>query len=194
MNYGWKFIIILIITIVIVLVMMAFIPTLVQMAFAQNSTPPPVTTPTPVLTPTPTTPNPNLQYLPQKSYVQTFAPENGIPSSVPLQALPTVVPYQAPVQNNALGGIDLGSIIPIVIAAGSGLLAKMGLDKAKKAEGTSQLNAEMNVRQSTVQQKTLEQLYENMPDKGNSINDKPEIRLSEVAKVKDDAVKTASKA
>src|ERR1044072_9923084 len=72
-----------------------------------GQTAPPPLTPTAVPTPTPTAPNPNLQYLPQKAYVQAYAPENGIPStSGQLQVVPTVVP-QTP---NPIGGFDLGSI------------------------------------------------------------------------------------
>jgi|SRR6476619_1396728 len=161
---------------------------------ASSGTPPATVSPTVTNTPTPTAPNPNLQYLPQKAYVQSFAPEVGIPpNSVPLQAVPPVVApsYQ---QQQSNSGFDIGSIMSMVIAGGSGLLAKMGFDKAKTAQNTSQSNAETNVKQATIQQKTLEQVYENMGDKGASITNKPEIKLEEVAKVKDEALKTASKA
>jgi len=157
-------------------------------------TPPAVTPPTPTAAPTPTQTAPNLQYLPQKSYVQTFAPENGVPSSIPLQPVPQVVPVQG---QSAGGGFDMStimSVISMIMAGGSGFLGKMGLDKAKNANNTVQAVAENNVKQATVQQKTLEQVYENMPDKGASIADKPEIRLDNVAAVKEEALKTASKA
>jgi hypothetical protein len=153
-----------------------------------------VVTPTPVPTPTPTSPEPNLQYLPQKAYVQSYAPENGIPTNgAPLQ----VVPQTVPVQSNSIGGVNIDSalsVLSMIVSAGSGFAAKLGFDKAKKAQNTSQENAETNVKQAAIQQKTLEQVYENMPDKGASIQDKPEIKLEEVAKVKDEALKTASKA
>jgi hypothetical protein len=158
---------------------------------ANAQTAPPPVTPTAVPTPTPTSPNPNLQYLPQKAYVQAYAPENGIPStSGQLQVVPTVVPQT----QNSLGGFDLGSILPTLIAAGSGIFAKMGFDKAKKAEATSQSNAEMYVKQATVQSETLKQVYENMPNKGNEITNKPEIKLDNVENLKSEALKTAAKA
>jgi hypothetical protein len=162
---------------------------------------PPAPTPAPVVptvtnTPTPTASSPNFQYLPQKAYVQSYGPEVGVPANTaPLQAAPIVVapPVQQPAAQ-AGGGFDIGTIISMAIAAGSGLFAKMGFDKAKKAQGTVQEVAENNVKQATVQQKTLEQVYEIMPDKGVSIKDKPEIKLENVAKVKDEALKVASKA
>ena len=87
-----------------------------------------IVTPTPVPTPTPTSPEPNIHYLPQKAYVQSYAPENGIPSNgQPLQ----VVPQTVPVQSQAVGGFDAGSIVSMIVAAGSGLFAKVGIDRAK---------------------------------------------------------------
>jgi len=159
-----------------------------------SGTPPAPVSPTVTNVPTPTAPSPNLQYLPQKAYVQSFAPEQGVPAnSIPLQAVPPVV-APSPYQQQSNSGFDIGSIMSMVIAGGSGLLAKMGFDRAKTAQNTSQANAETNVKQATIQQKTLEQVYENMGDKGASITNKPEIKLEEVAKVKDEALKTASKA
>jgi len=159
-----------------------------------SGTPPAPVSPTVTNVPTPTAPSPNLQYLPQKAYVQSFAPEQGVPAnSIPLQAVPPVV-APSPYQQQSNSGFDIGSIMSMVIAGGSGLLAKMGFDRAKTAQNTSQANSETNVKQATIQQKTLEQVYENMGDKGASITNKPEIKLEEVAKVKDEALKTASKA
>jgi len=155
-------------------------------------TPPAVTTPTPVLTPTPTSPNPNLQYLPQKSYVQTFAPENGIPSSTPLQAL---APVQAPAPQQQSSGFptDIMGILAMAGAAGAYLKGHLANHKADKAQDIGKENAAMNVKQGIIQEESLKLQYENMPDKGNSITDKPEIRLTEVAKMKDKAVDTATK-
>jgi len=180
--------------IIIIFVVVAVLYILSQTVNAAETAAPPAVTPTPVNTPTPTAPNPNLQYLPQKAYVQAYAPENGIPSNQqPLQVVPQVVPVQQS-QNNTLAGLDIGNILSMVIAGGSGLLAKMGLDKAKKAQDTSQENAAMNVKQGMIQQESLKLQYENMPDKGVNITGKPEIQLTEVAKMNDKAVDTATKA
>ena len=155
--------------------------------------PPAVTTPTPVLTPTPTSPNPNLQYLPQKSYVQTFAPENGIPSSTPLQALP---PVQAPAPQQQSSGLptDIMGILAMAGAAGAYLKGHFANNKANAAQDIGKENAAMNVKQGIIQEESLKLQYENMgTEKANAITDKPEIRLTEVAKMKDKAVDTATK-
>lgn len=161
----------------------------IHSAFGQTA--PPAVTPTPVNTPTPTAPNPNLQYLPQKAYVQAYAPENGIPSNQqPLQVVPQVVP--APVQQSA--GFDIGSIMSMAIAAGSGLMAKMGFDKAKKVQGTVQDVAQVQVKQTDQTKVLAKQVYENMSDGGASITDKPEIQLKILEETKNQAVETATKA
>jgi hypothetical protein len=175
---------------------------LISIAYGQNVPPPPPqgTPPAPVAptvtnTPTPTAPNPNLQYLPQKAYVQSFAPEVGLPAnSVPLQAVPPVV---APAYQQQSGGFDLGSwagILGILGAGGAYLRGHFADKKAEAAKDTSQLNAQMNVKQAAIQEQTLQQVYDNMGDKGASITNKPEIKLTEIAKMKDQAVETASKA
>ncbi len=163
-------------------------------AYAQNATPPVPVQPS-VAVPAQTAPNPNFQYLPQKAYVQSFGPEIGIPNS-PTPALPSVttVPVApAQVQQNTVGGMDIGEIVSMVIAGASGFAAKLGFDKAKKAENTGKENSAMNVKQAIIQEEGLKLQYENMPDKGAGITDKPEIRLTEVAKMKDTAVDTATK-
>jgi len=194
-----KFILAIILIIGGLIIGMYLIPMLLDPnheVYGQNATPPAVVTPTTTLAPTPTSPNPNLQYLPQKSYVQTFAPEVGIPSSVPLQPVPQVIPVQQPVQSNGfLGGNgDIMGIIATLGAAGAYLKGHLANKKADKAEDTSQSNAAMNVKQSSALEQALQQMFANMADGGQSINDKPDIRLTEIAKMKDQAVETATKA
>ena len=162
-------------------------------AFGQTNTTPSAVTPTPTATPVETSPSPNFQYLPQKAYVQPFKPEVGIPQNViPLTAVPQVVPVQ-PVQNQTLGGFDIGSIMSMVIAAGSGLFAKMGIDKARKVEEISKEQSTQIVQSKQVEQSLAKQVYDNMPDKGASIQDAPEIRLETLADNKEEALKTAAK-
>lgn len=190
-----KYFTIVALTIVYVVIMITFVgPLINQAVFGQtvenNIKAPPPVVPTPVPNPTPTSPNPNLQYLPQKAYVQAYAPENGIPAtSGQLQVVPQVVPAPAPQQQSGLGipGVDIAGILALGGVAVNYFRTHM-LGK------TTQNLAETNVKQAVIQQKTLEQVYENMPDKGESIKDKPEIQLREVADVKAEAVKTASKA
>jgi hypothetical protein len=191
-----KFAFYLSILILLIPVIMTYCIVGTHIAFGQNTTPPPLT-PTPVPTPTPTSPNPNFQYLPQKAGVTVYAPEVGIPQNAqPLQVVPQVIPQQiAPQQQSGtIGGMDIGDIFAMVVSAGSGLAAKLGWDKAKKAQQTGQENSAMNVKQGIVQEETLKLAYENMgAEKANAITNKPEIRLTEVAKNNDKAVETATK-
>jgi len=157
---------------------------------ATTPTPPPATLPpTVVNTPTPTSPLPNLQYLPQKAYVQSYAPEIGIPTpNVPLQSAPVVQApaLQAPTTQSSIPGIDIAAMLALGGTA-------INFVKNHFTSKTTKANSEMNVQQAIVQQKTLEQLYENMPDKGESIKDKPEIQLREIADLKEKAVNTNTK-
>jgi hypothetical protein len=166
------------------------------MAYGQNTSIKPVQ-PT-VTIPAQTQPNPNLQYLPQKAYVQAFGPEYGLPvSPTPLQSItpPQVQPAPA-VQQNTVFGIDPATLAGIVGTLGAGVAyfkGHLANKKADKAEETGKENSAMNVKQAIISEEALKLQYENMPDKGNNITDKPEIRLTEVAKMKDKAVDTATK-
>ena len=168
---------------------------LIGVAYGQNVTPPKPVQPT-VAIPAQTQPNPNLQYLPQKAYVQAFGPEYGLPASpTPLQSISPIPVQQVAVPQTAgIGGLDMSSIMPYLVAGGSAVLGYLGLNKAKKAQTTSQENAAMNVKQAVVQEEALKLQYETMgTEKANAINDKPEIRLTELAKMKDKTVDTATK-
>ena len=171
-------------------------------ANGQNATPPkPVTSPP---NPTPTTPNPNFQYLPQKAFVLPFAPENGIPVTPPLnsplaptpvQPVPTAVPVQqsAPSGSNMLGipGLDLAAI-----AAAVGVYLKTRLldKKTDKVEAVTKENSVQIVKGTKVDKAISDQVYQNMSDGGESIHDKPEIRLENLNKNIDEATETTSKA
>ena len=164
------------------------------MAYAQNTSTLPPVQPT-ISIPAQTQPNPNLQYLPQKAYVQAFGPEYGLPTSpTPLQSItpiPTVA-APAPGQNILGGNLDIVSILAAIGAGGAYLKGHFANKKADKAEETGKENAAMNVKQAIIAEEGLKLQYENMADKGANITDKPEIRLTEVAKMKDKAVDTAT--
>lgn len=122
---------------------------------------------------TPTTQG--LQPLPQDYYVITQLPK-GI--SVAAQEQPL--------------GFNLSDIISGLVGGGAGALyAKFRGDKNQK---TVQEVAQTQVKIAEVQQGTLEQVYENMPNKGNEITNKPVIKQENVEKIKDKAVETAAKA
>ena len=165
-----------------------------SIAYAQNATPSAVT-PTPVPTPTPTAPAPNFQYLPQKAYVQPFAPESGVPqNAIPLTAVPQTVLSAQPVQQTTTGGFDINSILPYVVAGGSALLGKMGLDRAKKAEGIGKEALGAEVRTKEQLHDFARVSYEKMPDKGASITDAPSIKLETLDKEKAELADKAAKA
>lgn len=121
---------------------------------------------------TPTTSG--LQPLPQDYYVITQPPK-GI----------------AVVQQEQ-SSFNLNDIISGLIGGGAGALyAKIRGDKNQK---TVQEVAQTQVKIAEVQQGTLEQVYENMPQKGNEITNKPVIKQDNVQQIKDKAVETATKA
>ena len=179
-----------------IITLMFIVYSMFGMAYAQNASAPPPVQPT-ISIPAQTQPNPNLQYLPQKAYVQAFGPEYGLPSSpTPLQSIaPIPVQQPVPVQQNAFAGIDMGTVVGVlgtISAAGAYLKGHLANKKAEKAEETGKENAAMNVKQAIIAEEGLKLQYENMADKGANITDKPEIRLTEVAKMKDKAVDTAT--
>jgi len=149
--------------------------------------------PTVVPTPTPTAPNPNFQYLPQKAYVQAYGPEIGIPTNgVPLQQAPTVI-AASPTQ----GGIDTGSIMGIigtVVAAGSGLVAKMSHDKSKQVQQITRENSSAIVDSKVVQQEIARYMFNLDKAKADALNDAPAIKLEKLEDDKKVATDTASKA
>ncbi len=161
-----------------------------------TTVPPPVQLPVPVPQPTPTSPAPNLQYLPQKAYVQAYAPENGIPASnQPLQVVPQTVPAPVAPASTPLG---IPNDILSYIAMGSAGLAYfkthiLGKKTDKVEEVTREQSAQI-VKGAEVDRSIADQVYENMTDKGVSIKDKPEIKLETLAANKEEAVKTATKA
>lgn len=115
----------------------------------------------------------NIQFLPQQAYI------------VPLP------PAGVPVNNNQFGngGDSTGLLAAVTGIAGIGtaMYAKITGDKKIKPIAQTQ------VKLASVQQGTLEQVYDIMPQKGNEITNKPEIKLSNVEKIKDEALKNAAK-
>jgi len=184
---GAAAIILVILIIIIVLVAIGWLSLGFNIQFAKGQNvsvpktvvPPPVS-PTIVNTPTPTAPNPNFQYLPQKAYVQAYGPEIGIPTSGgQLQGVPVIQPapvvqQQAPAANN---GFDIGSIMAMVVAAGSGLFAKMAGDKAKKTEAVSKETMGATLDNKELIREVARVMYQMNPDKANQITDAPSIKL-----------------
>ena len=164
---------------------------LLDMAYGQTkSTAPPAVVPTPSQTPIQIQPNPNFEYLPQKAYVQTYKPEIGIPvGQQPLTAVPQV--QVQPVQSQASNVLDqFGGVAGIMAMAGAaGVYLKTRLLNKVVKENSAQI-----VKGADVDATIAKQVFENMPDKGLSIQDKPEIRLDNLNKNKEEATETATKA
>ena len=184
----------LVVILLIGLVVIFFI--IADKVFAQNSTPAPVT-PVPTIAPTPTQTTPNFQYLPQKAYVQPFAPESGVPqNSQPLTAVPQVVPVQNIPQQNT-GGFDLGSMAGIIGLLGAGGAYLKGHFANKKAEGavdTSRANASAIVDSKAVEAAIAKFAFKANPEEANMLNDAPEIKLQTLEENKKKAVETATNA
>ena len=164
-------------------------------AYGQETTTskaPPAAVPTQSATPIQIQPNPNFEYLPQKAYVQTYKPEIGIPvGQQPLTAVPQVVPVQPQQQNFISSTVDsLGGIAGVM-----GMLGAAGVYvKTRFLNKTVKENSAQIVKGADVDATIAKQVFENMPDKGESINDKPEIQLNKLAENKEEATQTAAKA
>ena len=144
-----------------------------------------------------TTPNPNLQYLPQKAFIQAFSPEaTPTTQSAILGPLPnTVVQPTGTVQTTgSLGGNDIVTIINTILAAGSGFVAKIGLDKAKKAQETTKENSSAIVDSKIVQQELARLMFEWNKDKADTLTDSPVTKLESLKDEVKQATETATKA
>ena len=187
---GW-FVLAAAIVIVVYIVITGLLPVNGQTPPAPtNPTPPPAQLPTPVPTPTPTQPNPNLQYLPQKAYVQAFAPENGIPAnSQPLQVVPQTVP--APVQQTgpSLGipGMDIAGVLALGGVAVNYVKNHL-LNKTVRTNST-------HIAEGTVVDKELARLmFTKDPVWAKTIDDSPATKLETLEDNTKKATETASKA
>ena len=169
--------------------------TMLDMAYGQKA--PPAEVPTPSPTPIQIQPNPNFEYLPQKAYVQTYKPEIGIPvGQQGLTAVPQVQ-VQPAVQSNTIAGFDMTEIFGIIgtlVGAGAYLKGHLVGKKTDKVEETTKEQSVQIVKGADVDATIAKQVFENMTDKGLSINDKPEIKLENLNKNKEEATETAAKA
>ena len=171
--------------------------TLLDVAYGQKSTAPPAVVPTPSQTPIQIQPNPNFEYLPQKAYVQTYKPEIGIPvGQQPLTAVPQV--QVQPVQSQASNILDqfggVTGVVGMLTAAGVYVKTKFMDKKTDKNKETIQDVAQTQVKQIEVEEEHLGLTYDNMPQKGNEITNKPIIKQDNIKEIKDKAIETAAKA
>ncbi len=167
------------------------------LAWGQNTTAPPAVKPT-VIVPAQTAPQPNLQYLPQKAYVQAYAPEVGIPvGGTPVQPLQSAGSFPTaitPTPVVSAPAIDYMSIISTIIAAGSGFMAKMAHDKSKKVQETARENSSAIVDSKVVQQELARLLFEWNKPQAEALNDSPSTKLESLKNEVKSATETATKA
>lgn len=131
-------------------------------------------------TPTPppqelTSPNPNLQYVPQKAYIVPLGPSGQI-QAVPIQE-----------SSSAIDGGGLTGILGILTAVGTGLWAKMSGSKDNKATNNALLDTK------TSQIDLAKYTYSMDPVKAAAITDMPSIKLETMENQKKDLQEKAVK-
>ena len=142
-----------------------------------------------------TTPNPNLQYLPQKAFIQAFSPEaTPTTQSAILGPLPNTVVQPTGTVQTTSSGIDIASIISMAVAAGSGFMAKMASDKAKKAQETTKENSSAIVDSKIVQQELARLLFEWNKPQADQLTNSPSTKLESLKDEVKQATDTATKA
>lgn len=160
-----------------------------DIVYGQNATPPAVT-PTLVPTPTPTSPAPNLQYLPQKSYIQTFVPEQGVPLAQPATSYPQ---FTTPQQSTTVP-TDLMSIISVLTGAGAIAYSKIIGNKTNKVEGITKENLSAVLQDKEAIAELAKFAYASNPEAANKLDNAPCIKLDNLEKQKADFADKASKA
>lgn len=129
----------------------------------------------------------NLEFKEQEAYIVTELPEGVL------------------AQNSQMGtGNELTNLI-VGIAGSTGAMGilnalytkvtgKKNEEKTQEVKATTQQVAANQTKIVDVQQGSLKLQYDNMPDKGESITNRPEIKLKAVEDLKDQTLKTAAKA
>lgn len=160
---------------------------------ANTPTPPAIVQPSPTVA-TPTAPNPNFQYLPQKSYVQTFAPEVGIPSSTSLTPIQPVQTVPTTGGGGGIDGLNIMSVLGIVAAGGAYLKGHLANQKANNNQEVIKENSTAIVDSKVVQQEIARYMFNLDKAKADALNDAPAIKLEKLEEDKKVATDTAAKA
>jgi hypothetical protein len=138
-------------------------------AFAQeNETP---VSPTQQVT---TSPQPNLQYLPQKAYIVPVGPNGEV----------AAVPYQ---DGGSNATAEATGIVGILTAIGTGLWAKMSAKKDVKQTNSALLDTK------EVQKEIARVMYNFQPDQSKALSDAPAIKLENLEKDKADFAEKVAK-
>ena len=123
-------------------------------------------TPTTVAPQVTTSPNPNLQYVPQRAYIVPLGPDGQV------QAIP--VTDNSGATNNA----QITGIVGIVSAIGAGLWAKLSGSKDNKVTNAAVLQGK------EVQKEIARVMYNFQPDQSKALSDAPAIKLETLEKDK----------
>jgi hypothetical protein len=126
----------------------------ILVAFGQN------VSPTPTIS---TSPNPNLQYVPQRAYIVPLGPEGQVAA--------------VPVQEQNMNG-EITGIVGIISAIGAGLWAKMSGTKDSKNTNAALLNTK------EVQKELARVMYNFQPTQAAALSDAPAIKLENLEKDK----------
>ena len=140
-----------------------------SIAFAQeNGTP---ISPTQQVT---TSPQPNLQYLPQKAYIVPVGPNGEV----------AAVPYQ---DSGGSSTAQATGIVGILTAVGTGLWAKMSAKKDVKQTNSALLDTK------EVQKEIARVMYNFQPDQSKALSDAPAIKLENLERDKADFAEKVAK-
>lgn len=154
---------ILFISIITLLVLIQWTPQLIHLVHAQT------TSTVPELSP-----NPNLQFLPQRAYIITQGPNGQVA---------TAVPVQSDNNNNNMTAETTG-IIGILTAVATGLWAKFSATKEAKQDNRVTTNALLDTKQAQIDH--AKYTFSLNPEKANALNDMPTIKLETLEQQKKD--------
>jgi hypothetical protein len=155
--------------IALVLPAVFFLGLLVIAAYGQENV-------TPMATPSITTsPQPNLQYLPQKAYIVPLGPNGEV----------AAVPYQDSTATAQTG--EAAGIIGILTAVGTGLWAKFTASKENKQTNSALLNTK------EVQKELARVMYNFQPEQSKALSDAPAIKLEALEKDKQEFAEKVAK-
>ena len=146
-----------------------------HIVFAQQQTSPTPTVPT-IPPQVSTSPNPNLQFIPQKAYIVT-TPDGQI-QAVPIQENNS--------NNNNMNG-EIAGVIGILSGIATGVWAKMSGSKDVKETNAAVL------QNKEVQKELARVMFNFQPEQSKALSDAPAIKLDTLEKQKTDFAEKVAK-
>lgn len=123
-----------------------------------------------------TSPNPNLQFIPQKAYIVT-TPDGSIQA----------VPIQETAAANANMNGEIAGVLGIISAIGTGLWAKLSASKDVKETNVAVLQGK------EVQKELARVMFNFQPEQSKALNDAPTIKLENLEKQKTEFAEKVAK-